>query len=155
MQRLWVQIQPKFFSGSLFDIAEFAFLTAIVLQLFCCSFYPHDYSFLIPLCFSMHSICPISNLQKYHGYLLVFFSKPLPEVDVVLYESRLGRQRKRKHETNNDGAQKDQGQKAIKVCRKYCVSMYFFFFFCNFLTCTCMTPCSFSAEFFLIYTIVK
>ena len=59
----------------------------------------------------------------------IFVFKPLPDVDVVLYESKLVQERKRKNPSCVDGAQTDRQQKAFKVCRKYYVSMGNVFFF--------------------------
>lgn len=58
----------------------------------------------------------------------IFVFKPLPDVDVVLYESKLVQERKRKNPSYVDGAQTDRQQKAFKVCRKYYVSMGNVFF---------------------------
>lgn len=56
-------------------------------------------------------------------YTFVIHLQPLPDTEVLLYESRLVQQQKRKHTTNNEGlVQADQGQTSFKVCRKYVVS---------------------------------
>jgi len=63
-------------------------------------------------------------LQDDQMFTLLDLTEPLPDVDVVLYESKLVQERKRKNPSCVDGAQTDRQQKAFKVCRKYYPLLY-------------------------------
>lgn len=65
----------------------------------------------------------IMLLQDDEMFTLLDLSEPLPDVDTVLYESKLVKYQKRKLKTN-DVANKDHEQHAVKVCIKYSPLLY-------------------------------
>lgn len=63
-------------------------------------------------------------LQDREMFTLLDFNEPLPNVDDILYESKLVRHQKRKLETNDEVTNEVQEQKAFKACIKYSPLLY-------------------------------
>lgn len=78
-------------------------------------------SFYLILFFPLRNdICLFLHLC---GNLLRYCSQPLPNVDDILYESKLVRHQKRKLEANDEVTNKAQEQNAFKACIKYSVGV--------------------------------